>query len=451
MLSWLCGWAGLILGFSGLIFVHELGHFILAKWHGVRVYVFSLGMGPYLVSCTWRGTVYVLSLVPIGGYVKMMGQDDLNPNAPPSRNKRDYRNKRAGQKAAILAAGALFNLLFAFLIFALCYGIGLHVEPPRLGNIAPDQPLAQAMLYPRSAGQPAGLQKGDRILEVNGVPVKTFIEAVLQISSSRRDQDIYLKIERYPELVVVKARHDKAFGASSIGLSRYEERVRLPLGFRTEDHVVIMEDPKENKKTRTMPAAEAGLRKGDVVLKITDAGGPGGPVAKELKDSDDFVNAVRGSEGRPLTLVIRRGEELAAVELQPRKPEDSDAFQIGVHHGLQLRVVQIDTAAQAYAAGMRVGDFWVGLEPEKPNAEEWKTGHSFAGDKVQLAWKKDWDSTAAEKATVTVPADSLLAATFGRSAWEELKAENLSSALGMAWDDTVRFSGVVFTIMRRMA
>jgi len=94
------------------------------------------------------------------------------------------------------------------------------VEPPRIGNIAPDQPLAQALLYPPDAGLPANLQKGDRILEVDGVPVKTFIEAIMQISSCPRNQDIYLKIERHPELIVVKARHDKAFGASSIGPRR---------------------------------------------------------------------------------------------------------------------------------------------------------------------------------------------------------------------------------------
>ena len=74
----LAGWAGLILGFSGLIFIHELGHFLLAKWNGVKVYVFSIGMGPYIVSYTYNGTVYALSLIPMGGYVKMMGQDDLN-------------------------------------------------------------------------------------------------------------------------------------------------------------------------------------------------------------------------------------------------------------------------------------------------------------------------------------------------------------------------------------
>src|SRR5471032_2331022 len=122
------GWLGLILGFSGLIFIHELGHFALAKWNGVRVYVFSLGMGPYIFSFTWRGTVYALSLVPIGGYVKMMGQDDLNPALDSNPDPSDYRNKRPGQKAAILAAGAGFNIILTITIFTCCYWHGIDLE-----------------------------------------------------------------------------------------------------------------------------------------------------------------------------------------------------------------------------------------------------------------------------------------------------------------------------------
>src|SRR5205814_8618984 len=109
-MDWLNGMVGMVLGFSGLIFIHELGHFLLAKWNGVRVYVFSLGMGPYLFSFTWRGTVYVLSMIPIGGYVKMMGQDDMNANLATNKDESDYRNKRPAQKAAILAAGPIYNL-----------------------------------------------------------------------------------------------------------------------------------------------------------------------------------------------------------------------------------------------------------------------------------------------------------------------------------------------------
>jgi membrane-associated protease RseP (regulator of RpoE activity) len=317
------------------------------------------------------------------------------------------------------------------------------MEPARIGNIAPDQPLASALLCPTSGvpdGGPANLQKGDRILEVNGVPVKTFIEAVLQISACPSNQPIYLKIERHPELVVVRTRHDKAFGASSIGLTRYVESVPLHLGFTTEDQVAIMADPAADRKTRDKPAAQAGLKKGDVILKITDPGQPGGPVARELKDTDDFINLILGSGGRTLTLVFQRDGKLTAVELAPRKAEDADTYQIGAQVGLQRRVAEIEPQSPAYAAGLREGDFVIGFLPDDPNSREWKSG--------QLFWKKTWDSTKEQHAAMQVPAEGRLVFQQRHDAVEPVQAEKLGSAMGMAWDDTVHFSGVVFMILR---
>src|SRR6185295_15361610 len=130
------GWLGVFLGFSGLIFVHELGHFLLAKWNGVHVHVFSIGMGPYLFSFTHKGTIYALSLVPLGGYVKMMGQDDMNADLSENKNPADFRNKRPGQKAAILVAGAAFNIITTVVIFSYCYWSGTDFPTTRLGFIA---------------------------------------------------------------------------------------------------------------------------------------------------------------------------------------------------------------------------------------------------------------------------------------------------------------------------
>ncbi|MCY3022015.1 MAG: RIP metalloprotease RseP [Planctomycetota bacterium] len=440
MFDWLHGALGLILGFSGLIFVHEFGHFVLAKWHSVRVYVFSLGMGPYLATYTWRGTVYALSLIPIGGYVKLMGQDDLNPNAPPSRDKDDYRNKRPGQKAAILAAGAIFNLLFTVFAFALCYWQGMPVGPPRIGNVAPGTPLAAAVLHPMSENKPAKLQPGDRILEVNGVPVKTYVEVLLQVSGARKGQDLYLKIDRLVDLVVVKARHDKKFGASSIGLDNYYEEVPLPLGFTTEDRVVI--DPTVDKKMLAMPAAQAGLAKDDEVREVADPDAPDGPVVTEVKDIYDFVNAVRGSGGRTLTLTYLRNGERKTARVTPVKPADAEAYQIGVRPDMRRYVVDIDKDSEAYGKGLRDGCFVLGFIPDDPNVENWKEWKSG-----RLVWKKEAGGRKIET-RLTVPTSGRLVFTQTRQAVERLKADNLGTAMGMAWDDTVRFSGSVFIVLR---
>ncbi len=444
-MDFLQGWAGLILGFSGLIFIHELGHFVLAKWNGVRVYVFSLGMGPYLVSFTWRGTVYALSLIPIGGYVKLAGQDDSNLNLPPSQAKDDYRNKRPGQKAAILAAGAIFNLIFAVAAFTLCYRLGLDIEPPRIGNILPDKPLAQAVERVGTAEKSANLQKGDLILEVNGVPVKTFLEAQLQISATAPNEDLWLKVERQPlggglvSYVVVKTRHDKRYGASSIGLEPYIYKSELPLGFTTEDSVVVLSTPKQD-----MPAALAGLQKDDEILRVTDATDAANPRTKNIRDAEDFINVVRGSNGHVLTLAVRRKGEEKNIEITPRHIEDSDAYLVGAEVGLaRRRVSTIDTDSEAYKAGLRENNFVLRFEPDNPNAERWRAG--------KLVWQEAWGEKQPQKsAHLTVDWNDPVALKFlqPRRAVEIYQLDSLSAAIGTAWDDTVRFSGSVFGVLR---
>ena len=189
-----------------------------------------------------------------------------------------------------------------------------------------------------------------------------------------------------------------------------------------------------------MPAARAGLKAGDVILKITDPGQPGSPVAKEIKDGDDFINAIRGSGGRTLTLDIQRDGKPMAVKMAPRQPEGQDAYQVGAEVGLQRRVVKIEPQSPAYAAGLREGDFVLGFQPDEPNSKVWKAGQVF--------WKKTWDAEKAERTFMQVPAESRLSFVQPRDAVELLQAENLSAATGMAWDDTVRYSTMVFMILR---
>ena len=346
----LYGWLGLILGFSGLIFIHELGHFALAKWNGVKVYVFSLGMGPYLLSFTHNGTVYALSMVPIGGYVKMMGQDDLNPTSEPSKDGSDYRNKRPGQKAAILAAGAIFNLIFTLAAFTACYSIGMHIEPPRIGNIAPSTPLADAVMHPDR--KPANLQKGDLILNVNNVPVKTFLEAQLQISGTPKDQELWLKVQRLngnADDIIVKTKHDKGYGASSIGLDRYTEKIALPLGFKADEQFLVgdFEKAKDAKALKEKPAYKAGLRKEDRLVRIEDRTRPEGNDVTTITELEHLLFAPQRSKGRPLTYIILRDGKEQELTITPVKNEDTDAYFIGMPFELRQRVTQIDETSEA--------------------------------------------------------------------------------------------------------
>lgn len=447
----LFGWIGLILGFSGLIFVHEFGHFIIAKWNNVRVYVFSLGMGPYLLSFTWRGTIYALSLVPIGGYVKLQGQDDLDTNLKPSKDPHDYRNKRPGQKAAILAAGAIFNLLFAIFLFTICYSVGVEMEPPRLGMIVPGKPLAKAVMD-KDGATPANLKEGDRIRAVNGVPVKSALEAMLQIAGTPQNTDLQLRFDRRGGLpdeqyVIVKTERDKKIGASGIGLNPYFFDMKLPLGFATTDYVVVKRDPASIEKLKDMPAAKAGLQKGDIIVQVGDR-----PVQK----LEDMLLAGPRSEGRKTKFIIKRGDQLLEKEITPeRKDENDNNWMFGIEPDVVRKVVRIDENSEAWQKGLRAGDnghYVFGFAPE---AEEWEGDNPFT-----LVWKSGklhyastWDAKPGDVQTLdlTVPpaGSSDLVFTQERQAVEKYKAAGgVWEALSVAWSDTVRFSGSVFTVLQ---
>jgi regulator of sigma E protease len=164
-LNWL--WAALGLGF--VIFVHELGHFMVAKWCGVRVERFSIGFGPVIWSVIRGETEYALSIVPFGGYVKMLGQDDVDPsqmtNEDIARDPRSYTAKSVPQRMAIISAGVIMNIITGTLMFAGCYMLGMREPSPVIGNVSPGSPAWAA-----------GLQGGDTIDEINGHKASSFMD-----------------------------------------------------------------------------------------------------------------------------------------------------------------------------------------------------------------------------------------------------------------------------------
>ncbi|TLE01751.1 RIP metalloprotease RseP [Helicobacter japonicus] len=152
----------LILSF--LVFFHELGHFIVARMCGVSVEVFSIGFGKKIASMYIGQTQYALSLIPLGGYVKLKGQDDANPKA---RNYEvdSYLSKSPYQRIAILLAGPLFNLLLAFFLY-MAVGLGGKLSLlPVIGEVKENYPAYLA-----------GMKTGDRILSINDKEIKTWEE-----------------------------------------------------------------------------------------------------------------------------------------------------------------------------------------------------------------------------------------------------------------------------------
>lgn len=155
-----------IIAFGLLVIIHELGHFILAKVNGVKVESFSIGMGPKLIGIKGKETEYQLRLFPIGGYVKMLGDEGH------SNDERAFNNKAPGRKLSIVAAGPIMNYLLACVLFAIITSArGLVV--PTIDEVVPNNPA-----------QIAGLQKGDKITNIDGKNINTWDDVTIIINSS---------------------------------------------------------------------------------------------------------------------------------------------------------------------------------------------------------------------------------------------------------------------------
>ncbi len=178
----------LLIGF--LIFIHELGHFLFAKLSGIKVLKFSLGFGPKLIGRKIGETEYLLSAIPLGGYVKMLG-DEPEEELDEADKKRSYKNQTILKRAAVVFAGPFFNILTAVVIFFFVFVIGIPVLQPIIGEVMENTPAARAML-----------QKGDRILGINDRQIDKWTDMTNIIHQSP-NKLLSMKIQRGSETILL--------------------------------------------------------------------------------------------------------------------------------------------------------------------------------------------------------------------------------------------------------
>jgi len=183
----------LVLGL--LIFVHEFGHFIFAKLFGVRVLKFSLGFGPKVVGKVIGETEYVISAFPLGGYVKMFGENPDEQQVPGEDRKVSFAHKPVWQRFLIVLAGPLFNLLFSVVLFFMVFtfvGIPTSVDTTRIGNVNENSPAAVG-----------GMQQGDAIVKIDNKETTTWMD-VLEAVKNSQGKPVNVSVLRGDELLTLE-------------------------------------------------------------------------------------------------------------------------------------------------------------------------------------------------------------------------------------------------------
>ena len=191
--------------FSAIVIFHELGHFLLAKWNGIEVIEFSLGMGPRLLSHVWGDTRYSLKLLPIGGSCQMVGEEEA------SDSEGAFGNKSVWARIAVVAAGPVFNFILAWVLALII-----------VGSVGYDNTMVD--IIPDSAAAEAGMEDGDQIISINGSRTWLYREVSLY-SSLHQGQTATVVFERNGEKqTVVLTPKQSGTGAYLYGFSRTVQR-----------------------------------------------------------------------------------------------------------------------------------------------------------------------------------------------------------------------------------
>lgn len=228
-----------------LIFVHELGHFLMAKRAGVGVLKFSLGFGPKVVGRKIGETEYLLSLFPLGGYVKLLGESP-GDELPEEDLKRSFLRQPVWKRISIVAAGPLFNLLLALLIFTLVNMIGLPVLTPEVGS-----------LQAGAAAMEAGIKVGDIIVAMDGKAVTKWDE-ISEIVMEGRDKPLRITVRRDSSTLDITVTPRPMKTRNLFG----EEVESFKIGISPSPHTVI-------ERRNPLSAFGAGLLQTWVISKLT--------------------------------------------------------------------------------------------------------------------------------------------------------------------------------------
>lgn len=267
-----------ILAFSLLIIVHELGHFVMAKFNGIKVEEFAIGMGPKIFSVQGKETKYSIGILPIGGYVKMLGEEE------DVEDDRSFSSKSPLRRISVILAGAIMNFLLALVIFTLILSKNGYAIP-EVGEVQSNTPAYEA-----------GLQTGDKFLNIDGDKVFSADDVSVAMSMSK-GEPLDIVIERDGEVKEV----------TMTTKENSQKRYSIGIYFAQKNGELL---PEIGEVKNNTPASQAGLQSGDKILSIN---------GNEIVSAKDISNAIGMSKGETIDISLERGGEILELKVTPEE------------------------------------------------------------------------------------------------------------------------------------
>lgn len=314
-----------------LIFVHELGHFLVAKFWKVRVEVFSLGFGKKIFQTKKGDTTYCISLFPLGGYVKMYG-DDPTAEVSEADKKYSYSHKPVFQRITVVLAGPLMNFFFAIFLFFVIALTGEQTRGPFVGDVEPGTKAFES-----------GFRSGDKIISIDGKNVTTW-EDVIERMSQNIGNELAFKIERESD-------HSQQDVISRTALAQN------PNILSAQELIGEIEGLSNSSKASIIGVIEnsiafqAGFRTGDLITAIN------GKKIKYFREIENIFIALQGQEIKVSVdrYDIKDGEKISTAEITFKSDSVASLGSIGIEKS-ELFLARVVEDSPASAAGLRSGD-----------------------------------------------------------------------------------------------
>ena len=408
----------ILLGFTLTIFVHELGHFLAARMVGVKVKTFAIGMGPKILRLYTdkKGTDYIIALLPIGGYVEMLGQEDI-PKSNKKKTKKNtfeeghYLSKTPLQRIFIVTAGVMMNLIFAYFLIVTAFKIGVPFTTNKVGGFMPSFPINNS-----------GVQLRDQITHINDKKVETWEDILTEVAFIKDpSKEVVIGVKRFDKNLTFKTKLKKIdqnndlppqlgilpYSAAIIHQKKQPQKNGLSNSLVNQGEIIkahipsanltkqtpygiyqlIYNNPnkevtlfvkKENEiiiQKTTIPAEKifskgymlkaiidvlpsgaaekAGLQNGDEILSFN------GKVIKGWEDLNESSKKIQSN--KPIILSIKRESLITNLTLNPHFDPNKERYFLGISHSIAFKeksnqISYLNPSLAKLGDGLRIGD-----------------------------------------------------------------------------------------------